>query len=146
MIHRSLQFAAAVFAGVLAISTGTTWAAKAPMSPKDRAKQATNIVTGKVLEVTSKVQKSEVEKAIGIHRDRVFTITIQVKEVSKGDGIAVGQKIAVVAWQPETRKPPLPGLQGHDAIPKKGELATFYLKSGKGKVYEPLLPNGIEIK
>lgn len=146
MAHTSLQIASVASAVVLGLCTGTTWAAKAPMNPDDRAKEATNIVSGDVSKVTSKVQKSEVEKAMGFHRDRVFTITVKVREVSKGAGIAVGQEIEVVAWKPEKRIPPLPGLQGHDAIPKKGDSATFYLKGGGGRTFEPLLPNGIEIK
>lgn len=103
-------------------------------------------MSGTVVEVTSKTQKSTVEKAAGIHRDRVFSITIQVVTVLKGTGIKAGAQIQVEAWQPSKRIPPLPGLQGHESIPKKGDTATFYLKGEKGKPFKPLLPNGISIK
>ena len=41
----------------------------------------------------------------------------------------------------------MPGLQGHEPIPEKGDTVKMYLlKNKKAKAYEPLLPNGIEIK
>jgi len=53
----------------------------------------------------------------------------------------------VEAWRPVTRIPPLPGLQGHESIPKKGDFVKIYLKWNKNKsLWEPLLPNGIQIK
>ena len=122
-------------------------AAKAPLGQKQLEAQAELIVTGKVVAVESRVQKSRVERSFGIHRDRVFTLTIKVALLSKGTGLKVDQEIRVVAWQPSTRIPPRPGLQGHDSIPGKGDTVTMYLKWDKAKkVWEPLLPNGIEIK
>ena len=122
-------------------------AAKAPLGQKQLQAQAELIVTGRVIAVKSKVQKSRVERAFGIHRDKVFTLTIKVASISKGTGVKVDQEIRVVAWQPSARIPPRPGLQGHDSIPGKGDTVTVYLKWNKaGKVWEPLLPNGIEIK
>jgi len=55
-------------------------AAVAPLSPAELEKQASHVVTGFVVEVTSKTQKSEIEKAKGIHRDRIHTIRIQESE------------------------------------------------------------------
>ena len=122
-------------------------AAKAPLGQKQLEAQAELIVTGKIVAVESRVQKSRVERSFGIHRDRVFTLTIKVALLSKGTGLKVDQEIRVVAWQPSTRIPPRPGLQGHDSIPGKGDTVTMYLKWDKAKkVWEPLLPNGIEIK
>ena len=60
--------------GFLSLGTVNVWAAKAPLSPEQLKKQASHVITGKVVEVTSKDQKSEVERGIGIHVDRVFTI------------------------------------------------------------------------
>ena len=58
----------------------------------------------------------------------------------------VGQEILIGAWQPSTRIPPVPGLQGHEPIPEKGDTVKMYLlKNKKAKAYELLLPNGIEI-
>ena len=121
-------------------------AAKVPMSQKELEKEANHIVWGKVISVTAKVQKSKTERALGLHRDKVYTIKLKVASVSKGTGVKVGQEILIEAWQPSTRIPPVPGLQGHEPIPEKGDTVKMYLlKNKKAKAYEPLLPNGIEI-
>ena len=121
-------------------------AAKVPMSPKELEKESSHIVSSKVISVTAKVQKSKIERALGLHRDRVYTIKLKVASVSKGTGVKVGQEILIGAWQPSTRIPPVPGLQGHEPIPEKGDTVKMYLlKNKKAKAYEPLLPNGIEI-
>ena len=121
-------------------------AAKVPMSQKELEKESNHIVSGKVISVTVKVQKSKIERALGLHRDKVYTIKLKVASVLKGAGVKVGQGILIEAWQPSTRIPPLPGLQGHEPIPKKGDAVNMYLlKSKKVKAYQPLLPNGIEI-
>ena len=121
-------------------------AAKVPMSPKELEKESSHIDSGKVISVTAKVQKSKIERAFGLHRDKVYTIKLKVASVSKGAGVKVGQEILIGAWQPSTRIPPVPGLQGHEPIPEKGDTVKMYLlKNKKAKAYEPLLPNGIEI-
>jgi len=121
-------------------------AAKVPMSQKELEKESNHIVSGKVISVTVKVQKSKIERALGLHRDKVYTIKLKVASVSKGAGVKVGQEILIGAWQPSTRIPPVPGLQGHEPIPKKGDTVKIYLlKNKKVKACEPLLPNGIEV-
>jgi len=121
-------------------------AAKVPMSLKELEKEANHIVSGKVISVTAKVQKSKIERSLGLHRDKVYTIKLKVASVSKGNGVKVGQGILIEAWQPSTRIPPVPGLQGHEPVPEKGDTVEMYLlKNKKSKAYEPLLPNGIEI-
>ena len=124
----------------------TARAAVAPYSSADLKTKASLIVSATVIEVTSRKQRSKVEKALGIHVDRVFTIKLKVKKISKGSEIKAGDEILVEAWQPVLRIPPLPGLQGHETIPRKGDKVTLYLKEKTGKSYEPLLPNGIVIK
>ena len=122
-------------------------AAKVPMSQKELEKESNHIVSGKVISVTVKVQKSKIERALGLHRDKVFTIKLKVASVRKGAGVKVGQEILIEAWQSSTRLPPVPGLQGHEPVPEKGDTVKMYLlKNKKLKAYEPLLPNGIEIK
>ena len=135
---------AIIAAGVFALGISATWGAKAPISAENRKKEASNIVTGEVVSVTSKIQKSTIEKAKGIHRDKIFSIKVKVEKIAKGKGIKKGDEILVVAWKAHTRIPPLPGLQGHGSIPKEGDAATFYLK-GIRKLFEPLMPNGIDI-
>ena len=131
---------------VFALGTVALQAAKVPMSPKELEKESSHIVSGKVISVTTKVQKSKVERSLGLHRDKVYTIKLKVASVSKGTGVKVGQEILIEAWQPSTRIPPVPGLQGHEPVPEKGDTVEMYLlKNKKSKAYEPLLPNGIEI-
>ena len=132
--------------GVLALGTVGLQAAKVPMSQKELEKESSHIVSGKVISVTTKVQKSKIERSLGLHRDKVYTIKLKVESVSKGIGMKMGQEILIEAWKPSTRIPPVPGLQGHEPIPKKGDAVKMYLlKNKKAKAYEPLLPNGIEI-
>ena len=65
----------------------------------------------------------------------------------KGPSLKQGHEIIVQAWQPSTRIPPLPGLQGHQPIPAAGDTVKMYLlKPQQAKEYEPLLPNGINIQ
>ena len=121
-------------------------AVKVPMSQKELEKESNHIVSGKVISVTVKVQKSKIERALGLHRDKVYTIKLKVASVLKGAGVKVGQEILIEAWQPSTRIPPLPGLQGHEPVSAKGDTVKMYLlKNKKAKAYQPLLPNGIEI-
>ena len=127
------------------VSVPSSWGAKAPIPDEEREKQATHIVVGKVLAVTFKIQESTVETAKGVHRDKIYTMTVAVDAKTKGKDVEAGDQVAVVAWKPHTRIPPLPGLQGHDSIPKVGEVATFYLKKN-GEFFEPLMQNGIEVQ
>lgn len=81
--------------GVLALTTVDLQAAKRPMSKKALEKKAHYIISGNVMTLTSKVQKSKVERVFGIHRDRVYTINLKVASVSKGVGVKVGQEILI---------------------------------------------------
>ena len=143
MLHRVLV---ALACGIVTLGTVDAWAAKAPLSLKELKKKASHVISGKVVDVTSENQKSRVETGIGIHRDRVYTIVLAVKKISKGSGVKADEKIAIEAWQPALRIPPLPGLQGHESIPKKGDAVTVYVEGKKGKFYVPILPNGIVIE
>ena len=140
MLNRILLF---LTCGCLALGTVEAWAAKAPLSLKELKKRASYVVSGKVITVTSENQKSRVEEGFGIHRDRVYTIVLAVKKVSKGSVVKADERITIEAWQPALRIPPLPGLQGHETIPKKGDKVTVYLVGRRGKAYLPILPNGI---
>ena len=126
------------------------FAAIAPLSQKQLDEQSELIVTGRVVAVESKVQKSKIERTLGIHRDRIYNIKIKLINLHKipplEQGKGLKELLVVEAWRPVTRIPPLPGLQGHESIPKKGDLVKMYLKWNKnGAHWEPLLPNGIEI-
>ena len=121
-------------------------AAKAPVSQAYLEKESVLIVTGEVTAVTSKDEKSKIETGFGWHTDRIFTITLKVGTVVKGDGsVKPGDEITVRAWRPVRRVPAMPGLQGHVPIPAKGDAITVYVESIGGTVHEPFLPNGIEV-
>jgi hypothetical protein len=134
-----------LFSGMLALGIADVWAAKAPLTPEELKQQASLIVTGTVVELTSKDQQSKVETAFGNHVDRVFTIKLKVTKIAKGSGVKAAEVIDLEAWKPIRRLPPLPGLQGHTTIPSKGETVTVYLKRKQANAYEPILPNGIVI-
>ena len=142
MLH---HITAVAIAGLMAMGASSS-AAVAPLSPENLRKGSTHIITGRVLEVKSRIEKSQFERAFGLHRDRVFTIRLQVAEVSKGKGVKPGEKIIVTAWQPATRIPPLPGPQGHSPVPEKGEVVTVHVVSRKGASFVPFMPNGIRIE
>ena len=142
MLH---HITAAAIAGLIAMGASSS-AAVAPLSPENLRKGSTHIITGRVLEVKSRIEKSQFERAFGLHRDRVFTIRLQVAEVSKGKGVKPGEKIIVTAWQPATRIPPLPGPQGHSPVPEKGQVVTVHVVSRKGTSFMPFMPNGIQIE
>jgi len=133
----------------LALGSADVRAAQAPLTQKQLESQSELIVTGKVMAIASRVQKSRVERAFGIHRDRIYTLTIKVADIAKltkGSGVKVRQEIQVLAWRPVVRIPRLPGFQGHGLIPGTNDTVTVYLKWNKaGKFWAPIHPNGIEI-
>ena len=133
--------------GVLALATPELQAAKAPLTKEQLKKEARHIVSGTVFAISSKTERSKHERAFGIHRDRIYTIKLKVTTVLKGAGLKQTQEITIEAWQPSTRIPPLPGLQGHQPVPAKGDTVTMYLLKQKTRnEYEPLIPNGIDIQ
>jgi hypothetical protein len=145
MTAKPFRLVSLVIAGFLSLGAFTASAAKAPLDPGELKKQSTRIVTGSVVSVTSKTEKSKIETGPGLHRDRIYTIKLKVTFVTKGSGVKVGDEIEIIAWKPAKRIPPVVGLQGHAPIPEKGDTVTAYLKGGGGSAYEPLLPNGFEI-
>ena len=139
------HIAVATIAGLI-VMEASSLAAVAPLSPENLRKEASHIITGRVLEVKSSIEKSKVERAFGLHRDRVFSITLHASEVSKGKGVKQGEKVVVTAWRPATRIPSMPGPQGHSPIPKKGQVVTVYVASWKGASFAAIMPNGIRIE
>ena len=126
------------------------FAAIAPLSQKQLDEQSELIVSGQVVAVESKVQKSKIERGLGIHRDRIYSIKLELVNFHKippfEQDLRFKEFIVVEAWRPATRIPPLPGPQGHESIPKKGDEVKMYLKWNKAPVlWQPLLPNGIKV-
>ncbi|MDG2384511.1 MAG: hypothetical protein P8N76_22775 [Pirellulaceae bacterium] len=121
-------------------------AALPPMSQEELEKESKYIVSGDVISVTSRLTNSKVERAFGIHRDRIYTIKLKVSAIMKGAGVKPGQVITVEAWQPAVRIPPIPGLQGNVPIPDKGDKVTVYVSEKSKDKFKPFMPNGITIK
>ena len=137
---------AAFLAGLVALTAFDVSAAVAPHSKESMMEEATHVVRGKVVALSSKTQKSKVERGLLIARDRIFKITLKVNSVEKGKGLKQGNELTFEAWQPSTRFPPLPGAQGHQPVPDKGDLVkAYFLFNEKTKTYHPFMPNGIKI-
>ena len=85
------------------VFSSAVFGAIAPMSPKDLEKTSDLIITGKVIGVTSIIKKSKIEKSFGIHRDKIFYITINVTEILKGKSACRDQKIDIRVWRPSLR-------------------------------------------
>jgi hypothetical protein len=143
---KAKQSLSAFLISVISLASFEASAAVAPYAEEHMEQEASLIVSGKVLSITSKPQKSTHERDLLIARDRIFTITLEVSSVSKGKGAKVGDQMKFQAWQPSTRFPPLPGPQGHQPIPSTGDLVkTYLLYNKKTKTYHPFMPNGINI-
>jgi hypothetical protein len=139
-------FSRALLFGVFTLPGFFASAAVAPHSKESMMEKATHVVRGNVVALSSKTQKSKVERGLLIARDRIFTITVEVIAVEKGKDVKEGDELSLEAWQPSTRFPPLPGPQGHQPVPNKGDLVKTYLFYDKNtKTYHPFMPNGIKI-
>ena len=133
--------------GLFSLTAFDASAAVAPHSKDSMMEEATHVVRGKVIALSSKTQKSKYEKDLLIARDRIFKITLKVTAVEKGKDIKEGDELFLEAWQPSTRFPPQPGPQGHQPVPDKGDLVkTYLLYNKKTRIYHPFMPNGIEIR
>ena len=130
---------------ILMVFSSAVFGAIAPMSPKDLEKTSDLIITGKVIGVTSIIKKSKIEKSFGIHRDKVFYITINVKEILKGKSVFRDQKIVIRIWRPSLRIPPISVPQGDYPIPVKGDKIQAHRRQEGEKKYSALLPNGFSI-
>ena len=146
MTNKTKPWSAAFLVGLLASAAFEVSAAVAPHPPEEMMEEATHVVQGEVVALTSKTQKSKVERGLLIARDRIFKITLKLTAVDKGKDVKEGDELTFEAWQPSTRIPAMPGPQGHQPVPAKGDLVkTYLLYNQKNKTYYPIMPNGIEI-
>ena len=149
MKNDSKALLASFLVGLFALSALDAPAAVAPRPPEEMMEEATHVVRGKVVALSSKTQKSRRRSSRSdflIARDRIYKITVEVIAVEKGKDVKEGDELSLEAWQPSTRFPPLPGAQGHQPVPNKGDLVkTYLLHDKKTKIYHPFMPNGIKI-
>jgi hypothetical protein len=59
-------------APLLLLASSISHAAKAPLPNEKLVDESTLIVRGKVLEVTTKVEKSKIETSPGVHKDTIL--------------------------------------------------------------------------
>ena len=146
MTNKTKPLFAAFLVGSFTLVAFDASAAVAPHPPEEMMEEATHVVRGEVVSLSSKTQKSKVERGLLFARDRIYKITIKVSSVEKGSGVNAGDEVLVEAWSPSTRIPAMPGPQGHQPVPSKGDLVkTYLLYDKKTKTYHPIMPNGIEI-
>jgi len=146
MTNKTKPLFAASLVGLFTLTAFDGSAAVAPRPPEEMMEEATHVVRGKVVALSSKTQKSKIERGPLIARDRIFKITLKLTAVEKGKDVKEGDELTLEAWQPSTRIPPMPGPQGHQPVPGKGDLVkTYLLYNKKTKTYYPFMPNGIAI-
>ena len=141
----------------LLLSVAGMQVSSAAMKPKDLIeleKQASQIVLGKITKVTAKVVKSktkaEVETPSEERKDIVYSLTVEVKRVKKGDRIEKGNKIEVLVWKKHTSKPKTSDPKPDEPTIRVGKPAVFYLKDTglylakpEDKKFVLLPPNGL---
>ena len=94
-------------------------AALAPKSPEQLEEQATFIVKGKVLAIRSKTRWSKIETAWGLHRDRIYTLTLQVTACTKGEAAQPNGTLVIDAGNPHCASRPCPVSKGMHPFPRR---------------------------
>ena len=127
--------------GIWTMSFSTALQAEVPnQSPENLKKNATHIVTGKVLKMTEKSTKS------ANYDDIAGFCEITVTALEKGEGIETG-KLVKARYSKRYwigKGDPPPGSSGHRGLPKKDETVRVYLSKAKDGGYDVILPNGFE--
>ena len=139
MFSRFFRTAMVLVGGLLA--GGESFAEIAPRDPAQLNEQSQAIVTGKVVNIQTQTQRSEIEKGFGSY-DWAITVSLEVQACEKGD-IPVGETLQVQCWRMKCRKSMVESFSpsGHDPIPPVGDVCQVYLaRDGDG--WEVVLPNG----
>lgn len=128
---------AAALLAVLAFATSVA-AEIAPRSSESLAASAEIILDGTV------------ESIGGVRRrsifwdERAWVHRLRVEEISRGEGIAVGDLVEIEAWSSFYRLPifvPAHGT-GHRPLPLVGERCRIHATRNQAGRLEPILPNG----
>lgn len=106
-----------------------------PLSPEDRLESADLIVSGQVSASSSRRER------VTVGSNRVYTLSIKVTEVSKGD-FPAGGELTALCWKAENRPEGWVGPGGQYHLPKQGDKGTFYLRRDTHGHFHLLNPNG----
>ena len=82
-------------------------AAAAPHSQEKMQNDSSSIVIGKVVAVSSKTKKSEIEKNLLIARDRIYKITLKLSSVEKDKVLQVGSEFILRSVETFDKIPPI---------------------------------------
>jgi hypothetical protein len=81
--------------------------AVAPHSQEKMQNDSSSIVIGKVVAVSSKTKKSEIEKNLLIARDRIYKITLKLSSVEKDKVLQVGSEFILRSVETFDKIPPI---------------------------------------
>lgn len=130
-----LIVSAAIILGVL---PATARAALPPLSPDELKDRAEVVVTGKVDEALTTIER---KKSSSIY---VVNLTVTIETVEKGERtVSPGKTMEIRCWR--IRKSRMVGPAGHGPIPAKGSRFRMWLRKDSKGYWEPLEPNGIEL-
>ncbi len=133
----------------LALSASITLcqAAAAPKGKEWLTKEADAIVTGVILEVSSKTR--DVKDFGGTQTITTYASKVKIEKIKKGKDLKLGQVVTIYsrrhAWNGPGVEPP--GHHGHFHTPVKGQqIEVFYKVNKKFKKpkNEVLFPNGMK--
>lgn len=143
-------------AGILALAlvasiTSAAQAERVPLSPEQKQKESTHIVSGVVKAIYTRDVESGMygKGTIETH----YLIEIEVQGTEKGAGVAKGDIVYARCWRIKKHGASgvLPGPGGHFDIPKQGDSVKAFLAKGKygptgqsDNGFAVLYPNGIE--
>ncbi len=120
----------------LVLSTPALALAERAPEAKD---SATHVVTALVTDRFGK------DRSLGFLSETYtdFVVVLKVQKVERGDGVHAGQVLHVHCFQRTRNAPlPLPGMAGHNHVPKPGQRIRAYLNERAG-VYEFVYPDGL---
>jgi hypothetical protein len=140
-----------LLAVVLLLTGSAVWAERVPLSPEQKNKESTHIVTGMVKAIYSRnVETTLYGKGT---QETHYLVEIEVENVEKGKGLEKGDLVYARCWRLKKHGASgvRPGPSGHFGIPKEGEQVRAFLAKGR---YSPtdqgdngwavVYPNGIE--
>ena len=129
---------------VLLLAAPASRAERVALDPQELAKEATDILQGKVAAVYSRDVETE-QYGPGTLETH-FVVAIQVESVEKGKGVEPGDLVYVRCWQIKRHGAAgvLPGPSGHRPIPGEGEEVKAYAIRGGDRGFDAVYLNGFQ--